>query len=379
MPVKPPTSRRPVLLASVAELEQAARRVLRQTLFLLVGLYLLVQFAGAITSVLLLFGCVFFIAAALNPAVAWLERRHVPRAVSAAALGLLILGGAAAALWWGAPPLLDQMRNLRAQFPDLWDRLQSRISTTFGALPDTGAQSSLSSELFQRLTPLVTHLAEFLGRYAFSALAALCWVMLLMVLAIYSLASPQPLIAGLLGSLPRRHRARAERILGMILARLKAWALGSLLLGVIVAAMTAGGLYVLGMPFVLLFALIAGIGELLPNLGPILSAIPPLLVALADDPMKAVWVGVLFIAVQQIENHLIVPLVMSRAVDLHPLSVVFAVLSMGALFGLLGAIIAVPTTIIVKTLFQEIYLSQRDQDSDALDAQADRIVAGESC
>jgi putative permease len=98
------------------------------------------------------------------------------------------------------------------------------------------------------------------------------------------------------------------------------------------------------------------------------------LVALAADPTQAVWVAVLFLVVQQIENNLIVPLVMARAVDVHPLSVTFMMLAMGALLGVVGALIALPTVVVIKTLYQELYLKQRVADPEALAAQSDRIV-----
>jgi putative permease len=203
-------------------------------------------------------------------------------------------------------------------------------------------------------------------------------LVLLVVLVVYSLASPQPLVAGLLGAFPERHRPKAEHILGLILTRLKAWALGSLLLGLIVGVVTGLGLYFLKVPFALVFGVIAGFGELLPNLGPLLSAIPPLLVAFAVDPMLAVWVAVLFLVVQQLENNLIVPIVMSRTLDLHPLSVTFMVLVMGAMFGVVGAIIAVPATVIIKTLYQELHLAKQVRDPEALEEQSERLVSDEA-
>jgi predicted PurR-regulated permease PerM len=109
-------------------------------------------------------------------------------------------------------------------------------------------------------------------------------------------------------------------------------------------------------PYAFVFAILAGIGELVPTIGPLVTAIPPLLTALAIDPMLAVWVSVMYLSIHQVENHLLVPLVMGRAVDMHPLSVTFAVLVMATLFGLLGIIIAVPAALVVKTLYQELYL-----------------------
>jgi putative permease len=174
------------------------------------------------------------------------------------------------------------------------------------------------------------------------------------------------------------HRERAEQILGLVLARLKAWAMGSLILGGIVGTLTWVGLYFLDVPFTLVFAVIAGVGELLPTIGPLLSALPPMLVALANDPMQALWVALLFLAVQQLEDNLIVPLVMSRAVDIHPLSVTFMVLAMGTLFGVLGALLAVPSIVILKTLYQELYQARHVSDADTLEARSERLVSDQA-
>jgi predicted PurR-regulated permease PerM len=153
---------------------------------------------------------------------------------------------------------------------------------------------------------------------------------------------------------------------------------GSLLLGLIVGVATWIGLMLLGVPFALVFGVIAGIGELLPNLGPLLSSIPPILVALAVDPKLALWVALLFLVVQQLENNLIVPLVMARTLDLHPLSVIFMVLAMGTIFGVVGAIIAVPITVIIKTLYEELYLNGQASDRHALEEQTERLISDES-
>lgn len=359
------------------DLERALYRALRKAILLAVALYVLFQFLEAVTFLMLFFVLVFLLAAVLNPVVAWLQRHRIPRAASAVLLGLLILGTFVAAVWFGVPPLLDQGQQLVQDAPALWDRLRGQVEQFLETRPELAKQVPTSDELIQRLTPVATRLAGQLGRYTINVVSILVSLVLLVVLVIYSLASPQPLVAGLLGAFPERHRPKAEHILGLILARLKAWALGSMLLGGIVGLATWIGLYFLGVPFALLFGVIAAFGELLPNLGPLLSAIPPILVALAKDPMLAVWVGVLFLVIQQLENNLIVPLVMSRTLDLHPLSVTFMVLVMGAMFGIVGAIIAVPTTVVIKTLYQELYLTNEVRDPEALEEQSERLVSDE--
>jgi putative permease len=374
----PSSSKERVLPITRQELEIALFRALRKAIVLVVGLYVLFQFLESITFIVLLFSLVFLFAAVLNPLVAWLQRHRIPRSVSAAALGLLMLGGMAAALWFGVPPLLDQGQQLWRDAPELWDGLRRRAMAFLSSRPELAAQIPDANELVRRLSPVATRLVGQLGRYTASLLTVLGSSLLLVVLVVYSLASPQPLIAGLLGAVPERHRHRAEHILSLTLTRLKSWAMGSLLLGLIVGTACWIGLHFLGVPFALVFGVIAGIGELLPNLGPVISAVPPMLVALSVDPMLAVWVALLFLVVQQLENNLIVPLVMSRTLDLHPLSVTFMVLTMGTMFGVVGAIIAVPAAVVIKTLYQELYLSNQVSDPRTLEEQSERVVSDEA-
>jgi putative permease len=359
-------------------LEQAIYRALRRAIFLVVGVYVLFQFLGAVTFLVLLFALVFLFAAALNPVVAWLQRRRVPRAVSAVVLGLLVLGAFAAAIWFGVPPLLDQGQQLVRDAPQLWQGLRERLEQFLVSRPELKAQIPGPEELPKLFRPMVTSFMGQLGRYTINVASVLVSLVLLVMLVIYTLASPQPLVAGLLGAFPAHHRSKAEHILGLILARLKSWALGSMLLGAIVGVAIWIGLLFLKVPFALVFGVIAAFGEMLPNLGPLLSAVPPILVALSQDPMMAVWVGVLFLVVQQLENNLIVPLVMSRTLDLHPLSVTFMVLVMGTMFGLVGAIIAVPTAVIIKTLYQELYLTRQIANPAELEQQSERVVSEEA-
>jgi putative permease len=200
------------------------------------------------------------------------------------------------------------------------------------------------------------------------------------VLVIFSVGHPVPLVAGLLAATPERYRGRVEAAMRRILYQLKNWAFGSLVLGVVIGVMTAIGLSVLGMvtdqkiPYILLFSVIAGIGEMIPTLGPIVSAFPPVLVALTIDPMLAVWVALLFLVIQQVENNFVVPLVMGQTLDFHPVSIIFAVLVMGTLFGLFGAVLAMPMAAIIKVCWEEFYLVPRRTDTEQLESVAQDIV-----
>ncbi len=355
-------------------------RDLQRTVFLAAALFALWHLAEPLTTLLLFFLLVFILAAALNPVVARLEQRGVSRVVSAVGLALVFLG---AVVLLGAllfPPLVDEvgrfvgsLSNRRGRLDELYQDMLRRYPQLVAQLPDPG-------DALKNLTPTFSRLVGQVGRYTANVVVGVASVFLLLVLVIYTVAHPAPLVAGFLAAVPDEMRPHAERALRRSLIQLQNWAFGSLLLGLIVGMMTAVGLWAVGLathhpfPYILLFSLIAGIGELIPNLGPILSAVPPALIALTIDPVLAVLVLVLFILIQQLENNLIVPMVMGQSLNLHPLSVTFTVLVMGASFGLLGAILAVPVCAILKVCWEEFHVFPSGVDLQEVAAAAARIV-----
>ncbi len=355
-------------------------RALQGALLFGFGLFLIYQLAGPITSLLLLFLLVFILAAVFNPVVVWLHERGVPRIASAVGIVLAILGLAALIGWLALPPLLNEVGSLFRDLPALQDRLQSYYANLTSRYPELAAQIPPPSELTSSVGPYVSRLLGQVGRYTVNLLVGVVSLVIMLVLVVFTLSRPAPLVTGLLAAVPDTQEPQAERALRRILEQLKNWALGSLILGLIVGVITGIGLWALGritghtIPYILLFSVIAGLGELIPNIGPILSAIPPVLIVLTIDPMLGLWVALLFLLIQQLENNLIVPLVMGRSLDLHPVSLIFTVLVMGSLFGLIGAILAVPVTAILKVCWEEFYMRPREKDMDALQATAEDIV-----
>ena len=130
----------------------------------------------------------------------------------------------------------------------------------------------------------------------------------------------------------------------------------------------------LGVPNALLLAVLAFFGEFVPNFGPVVSAIPAVLIAFAVSPTMALWVILLYVIIQQLENQILVPLIMSGQLELHPVSVAFFVLVMGSLAGVMGALLAVPIAAVVKVLYEEFYFKPRHPDERAIRGDADAVL-----
>jgi predicted PurR-regulated permease PerM len=139
-----------------------------------------------------------------------------------------------------------------------------------------------------------------------------------------------------------------------VTAKVSAWLGGQLLLAAIIGATAAIGLFLMGVPFFYVLALIAALGEMIPIVGPILSALPAIAVALSVNPALALGVIAFFLAQQQLENHVLVPRIMQRQVGISAVFVIVALLLGGSLLGIIGAILAVPTAAILQVLFEEL-------------------------
>lgn len=155
------------------------------------------------------------------------------------------------------------------------------------------------------------------------------------------------------------------------------WVVGQLISMVLIGALTAIALSIIGIPYALFIGALSGVLAFIPLVGAVVSVIPPVLLALATNPILAVWVILAYIAIHQVEAHLIQPLVMSRAVALHPVVVVCAILIMGTLFGFVGLLMAVPLVAALSVLAHELWITRMDQigvDPNPLSSEPDETL-----
>lgn len=368
-PIFRPEARAPVVVSP-----GLTYRDLQRSIFLAFALFVMWHLAEPLSTLLLFFLLVFILAAVLNPVVVKLQQRGIPRIASAVGIAVLVLVGLGLIGWGVWQPLLAETTRFVETLDQKQERLEGYYTQFRLQYPQLADQLPPAAEIFQKVTPTLGRLAGTVGRYTVNVAVGIGSLFMLLILVIYAVAQPAPMLAGLLTATPERYRDRMDTALRRILEQLKNWAFGSLVLGVIVGVVCGVGLHLLGVPSALLFGIIAGIGELIPNIGPILSAVPPILVALSVDPQKALWVALFFVGVQQFENSVLVPRVMGEMLNLHPLSVIFAVMVMGVLFGLLGAVMAVPVCAIIKVCYEEFYVYPQGLRPDRLLTVAEDIV-----
>ena len=184
----------------------------------------------------------------------------------------------------------------------------------------------------------------------------------ILILTFYILVEADSLQRTMLQLFPARDRARVAAVSRDITLKVSAWLGGQLLLGAMIGISSAIGLGLLGIPFFYVLALISGVGELIPVVGPFLSAIPAIAVAATVSINKVVLVIIFFVLQQQLENHILVPKVMQRQVGVSPVTVIVALLIGGKLLGIVGAILAVPTAAILQVVFWEVVAARDKQE-----------------
>jgi predicted PurR-regulated permease PerM len=187
-----------------------------------------------------------------------------------------------------------------------------------------------------------------------SFVGGLFGLLTILILAFYFLVDSDSMVRTFVRLFPRSERRRVEDACRRVSTKVSAWVGGQLLLAGIIGGSAAIGLWLLGVPYFYVLALIAGIGEMIPVVGPILAAIPAVAVALSVSPSLALFVGLFFLVQQQFENHLLVPKLMERQVGISAVVVIVALLIGGSLLGIVGAILAVPTAAILQVLFEEL-------------------------
>jgi predicted PurR-regulated permease PerM len=252
-----------------------------------------------------------------------------------------------------AKPLLLEVRDFIEKAPAYAGAIERNVKAFAGQYPIVQEQLR-NGDLAKSLSSTGQTLASQVGRFSATVLGALLAAVLVAVTALYTVSDPKPLLRGAVMAAPRRYQRVTLRILAGIAEQLQAWARATLWLMIIVGLACGLGLWAIGVRSALLFGVLAGIGEAIPTIGPILTAIPPALVAFADEPMKAVWVLVLFLVVQQIEQQLLVPRIMAAALKLHPVSVLFFVVALGGIMGPLGILLATPLAAAVKVANREL-------------------------
>jgi predicted PurR-regulated permease PerM len=318
--------------------------------FVAMGFWLLYRFNGVvfILFIAILMGTV------IRPIVAWLYSRRLPRIAGVILVYLVLLALLISFLLLLFPLIVEQGITIAASVPDYYQslrewvvnfpnqwiaRLGEFIPATLPGLepvPQTGEQMLASS-------------GQALG-FAASAIKLILAATAVLLLAFHWTLDGPRIIQSLLLLVPKGQRERMSELISAMENKVGFYIAGQGVLCLIIGIMALVAYLLIGLPNALVLALIAGVMEALPMIGPLLGAIPASVIALSISPSKLVWVIVATIVIQQVENSLLVPRVMRKAVGVNPFVSLLAIFAFSSLFGIAGALMAIPIAAILQLI-----------------------------
>ncbi|MDO8451642.1 MAG: AI-2E family transporter [bacterium] len=307
---------------------EISHRTILFTIFILLGIWLIYF----IRDILFLIFVSFILMSALRPLVDSLVRLRIPRVLAIVCIYILVFGVFGVFLAGTIPSLLTQTTRLVQQFPEFISRLMPYWDVDFRSLA-------------QQIAPI----SENVVKVTVGIFSNIVSTLTVLVFTFYFLLERRHTEVFLENIMGDEAAQRVINILSSVEKRLSSWVQGQLFLMIFIGVLSYIGLSILRVEFALPLAIIAGFLEIVPMIGPLVSAIPAVLVALAVSPFLALSVGALYFIIQQVENSIVVPMVMRRSVGLSPLVTIFALLVGGKLAGVAGAVLAVPIVLVIQS------------------------------
>ena len=296
-------------------------------------------FLWLIRDIILLLLLSLIVASALEPMVEYFNQHRVPKAVSVLTVYLLALGLLGLVLYLLIPPAILQFQLLAEKWPEYFSRFQDQLGNI-----------NLSNFSITSLLDEVK--GGFLDK-TFGVFSGLFSFITVLVVSFYLVAEEQSMKQFVANLLPPQHHEVVLGLIEKIQVKMGKWVLGQIILSFSIFALTYVGLLILGVDYALFLALLAGLLEVVPYIGPFLSAVPAVFFAFIQNPALAIAVVILYIIVQKTEGYVLVPKIMQKTVGLSPLVVLVSLLIGFKLAGILGLLISVPIASALLVVIQE--------------------------
>lgn len=329
------------------ELEQSTQVILK---VIFAGIAL--AFFWLVRDILLLLLLSVLLASAMDPMVDYFNRRKVPRAVSVLTVYVVVLGIAGLLLALIIPPVIAQLKVLADSWPEYAVSFESRWGFTF-----------LRGVELQDLISGIVRSGSEDGRSVltstFGVFNGLFSVITVLVISFYLVAEERGMKNFIADLIPAQHQEFTMGLVEKIQQKMGLWIIGQVILSFAIFGLTLIGLTLIGIPNALLLAALAGLLEVLPYIGPFLSAIPAVFFAFLISPAHALAVALMYLLVQKLEGYVLVPKIMQKTVGTSPLVVLVALLVGFKLAGIVGLLIAVPLVGAITVVVREFLASKQ--------------------
>lgn len=291
------------------------------------------------------------IASAVQPFVGWFEKKGGPRILGVLVLYLLFLAVVATVSSLVLPSVLNDLSNLTSYLPKVTQQISTSLDTVQKGSPKYFDFVAEIQNILEVLSGYLQQFSQSSLNLVIGAFGGLFSFIAVLVLSFYLSVMKNGVLNFLAAVVPERYESYVNDLWRRVELKVGFWLQGQLLLALIVGLLVYIGLVLLGVKFALVFAILAMALEILPIAGPVLAAVPAILMAFIQAPSLGLWVLIMWVVVQQMENHILVPLVLGKTTGLNPVVVMLSILIGLKLAGIVGALLGVPiATIVVEIL-----------------------------
>lgn len=305
-------------------------------------------------------------ASAINPWVDSLQKYKVPRALSVFFIYAVAFFCAFFSVYLLINPISVEIKNLSSDFPGYWEKISAGWQQVELFSASHGLQTNIQNAL-DSLQASVTLIATNFFGGIFTFIGGIFSGLIILVMTFYLAVYDAPMKKKIRSFLPPKYQPYFMHLVTRMQEKIGLWLRGQLLLSFIIFACSLAGLSLLGVKYAWVLALFAGVTEIIPYLGPFIGAVPAVFIAFTISPVLGFSVIVLYIIIQQLENYIIVPQVMKRAVGLNPVVVIVAMMIGAQIAGIIGIILAIPVTTALSVALGDFFTHRKAGFSTATD------------
>jgi predicted PurR-regulated permease PerM len=318
---------------------------------LFTAIALLVGIVIVAADVFLLIFAGILLAIFLTSLAGWLARvSPLSYGWSVASVCLVLTAVIALGCWRMTPSIAEQFDQLTKQIPRSLEKIKSQVQRYSWA--ETILKEADPKKVMADRGDVVSRATGFVSGF----LGGLASFVIILFIGIYGAAEPELYKRGVIHLIPQSRRQRLNSVLEEIGETLRWWLIGKLISMAIIGVLTTLGLWLMDVPLALILGTIAAIFTFVPNIGPVLSAIPAVLLGLIESPSQALYIGLLYIGIQTIESYVITPLIQRKTISLPPGLTLATQVLMGVLFGAMGVALATPLTAVALVATKRLYV-----------------------
>ncbi len=327
------------------------------TIFRVLVIALAVGFLWYIKEIVIMLLLALMLSALIEPAVSWLHRRKIPRPLGVITIYVILFSILSTSLILIIPPFVSQFHELLNNFSGAAGNVSEQVNRLIAFGEQYGIQESINASIDQ-LREQAGSLLTGLFATVTGIIGGVAAFFIVLVLAFYIVVEEDAWKRIFRRLSPDEYQPYLTQLFNKMQEKIGQWLRGQLLLMIVIAVCAYLGLTILGVPYALVLALLAGLLEVIPYAGPTLSAIPAIVIAFGESPVKAVMVLLLYIIIQQVENHILIPKVMQKVTGLNPIVSIVALLIGFKLGGIAGAALAIPVATMTSVFVYDVIRNQ---------------------